>query len=317
MADTFWMGKTLRERYSFDEVVMLHDVEPPGPLTAAPAAGADGFSSAPPPQQNARLVRNQNPETVSSRVNIYEGLNWLVQGARTGDVLVFHYSGFGIEVDDSDGWENEGYSEAILPADYENGVNDQDYCVVLMEDVRNILTSAPPGVHVICVMDCDHSNTLCDPLGVAVGLGGQAASGAPQGQIAGLKMSSMLCGILPTQPITTKMEHSEHNRQIWATPQARNLNVKARWQPMVGICSPKIGPYPHKASMPRSFPTCFCYSASHLHQTSLEMKFADLGRIHGVLTYSFIRGLEKNGFGNGITHADLAGFIAQEMAEVR
>ena len=67
-----------------------------------------------------RNARNTDPESTPSKDNLIFQLRWLVKDSFPGDVLFFFYSGFGLLVDDSCGYDGEGLEEAILPSDAES-----------------------------------------------------------------------------------------------------------------------------------------------------------------------------------------------------
>ena len=85
---------------------------------------------------------------------IRAGLRALVAGARPGDVLVFHYSGHGSQVPDTDGDEKtDGLDEIICPfdLDWRDPITDDD----LYEAIRGL----PTGALLTVVLDCCHSGT--------------------------------------------------------------------------------------------------------------------------------------------------------------
>lgn len=91
------------------------------------------------------------------RKNILEAMKWLVNGARAGDSLFFHFSGHGSQVRDTSGDEADGYDETILPMDYQTAghiVDDEIYDIM----VRRLAK----GARLTSVMDCCHSGTGMD-----------------------------------------------------------------------------------------------------------------------------------------------------------
>ena len=64
-------------------------------------------------------------------------LQQLVRQTRPGDVLFFSFSGYGLQVDDMDGYQDEGYEEAILPTDFVDG-RDGDYSVICTNDLHDV-----------------------------------------------------------------------------------------------------------------------------------------------------------------------------------
>jgi hypothetical protein len=89
--------------------------------------------------------------------NIIEGMKWLVQGAKSGDSLFFHYSGHGGTARDSDGDEVDGFDETILPLDYEKSGQ-------IVDDViyDNLVQPLPQGCRLTAVFDSCHSGTVLD-----------------------------------------------------------------------------------------------------------------------------------------------------------
>jgi hypothetical protein len=78
----------------------------------------------------------------------------LVVTAKSGDHLVFQYSGHGTEVPDIDGDEGGGPDQALVPVDFDNGA------FLIDDDVRTILLELPAGVEMTCFIDCCHSATI-------------------------------------------------------------------------------------------------------------------------------------------------------------
>jgi len=83
---------------------------------------------------------------------IKAGLEWLITGAKPGDVLVFHYSGHGSQLPSAT--EKDGYQEIICPIDL-NWVDK----VITDETLRKIFNRVPNGVNTTVILDCCHSGT--------------------------------------------------------------------------------------------------------------------------------------------------------------
>lgn len=84
---------------------------------------------------------------------IRRGLERLVGGARAGDVIVFHYSGHGSQVEDKSGDEEDGLDEIICPfdLDWDNPFTDDDLdAIVSRLDADAVFT---------VILDCCHSGT--------------------------------------------------------------------------------------------------------------------------------------------------------------
>lgn len=91
---------------------------------------------------------------------ILERLEWLVEGAASGDVLFFHYSGHGSQVIDSDydsDFEPDGVDEIICPVDI-----DWRTKIITDDKLKQIFDRVPPGVNLTVIMDCCHSGSMLD-----------------------------------------------------------------------------------------------------------------------------------------------------------
>lgn len=64
--------------------------------------------------------RGRRGEETSFRRRCVDGLRWLVDGARSGDVLFFTFSGHGSQVANHSGTEADGMDEVILPTDFKS-----------------------------------------------------------------------------------------------------------------------------------------------------------------------------------------------------
>ncbi|MCG3142946.1 MAG: hypothetical protein HONDAALG_00249 [Gammaproteobacteria bacterium] len=77
----------------------------------------------------------------------------LVRSARSGDVLLLHYSGHGANVPDADGDEADGRDEILCPTDL-------DWKAPLTDDwLRRTFDRLRKGVSLTVIMDCCHSGT--------------------------------------------------------------------------------------------------------------------------------------------------------------
>jgi metacaspase-1 len=88
----------------------------------------------------------------ATKARIVEGLKALFAGARTGDVLVFTNSSHGSYVADTSGDEPK-YDEIVCPYDVaDNAIAD--------DELRELFTALPQGVHAVAIMDNCHSGTI-------------------------------------------------------------------------------------------------------------------------------------------------------------
>ncbi|KAJ3351464.1 Ca(2+)-dependent cysteine protease [Allomyces javanicus] len=92
-----------------------------------------------------------------TRQNILAAIDWLVQGAKAGDSLVFFYSGHGGRVQDFSQDELDGFDEAIVPWDaWQNGF-------LVDDDLhRALIAPLPKGVRLTVIIDACHSGTALD-----------------------------------------------------------------------------------------------------------------------------------------------------------
>jgi len=91
---------------------------------------------------------------------IVNRIQWLLQGAKAGDVLVFHYSGHGSQVRDRHGDElDDGLDEIICPydLDWDDPFTD--------DDLYALVKGLPAGVNLTVILDCCHSGTGLRDLG--------------------------------------------------------------------------------------------------------------------------------------------------------
>jgi hypothetical protein len=120
-----------------------------------------------------------------TRANILAAGRWLVEGASTGDILLFHYSGHGGLLKALvAGSEPTGYDETLVPMDYTTAgeIRDDDLRALLVEPVLGT------GAYLRVVFDSCHSGTgldlkynLADTTPVRVIGGGRAAEAEAPG----------------------------------------------------------------------------------------------------------------------------------------
>eukprot|EP00898_Chlorokybus_atmophyticus_P006574 jgi/Chlat1/6918/Chrsp52S06592 len=151
--DVFQMKQLLVTRYGFDErdITVMIDTDP--------------------------------SYTSPTGKNVKDGLAQLVNGAKDGDVIFFHFSGHGTQVPaDGDDYEIDGKDEAIVPTDMN---------VIVDDDLRTIFMPLSPGVHLTIVTDCCHSGGMLDHAEIVISgdKGGAKAS-------SGTDMMSVLLGSL-------------------------------------------------------------------------------------------------------------------------
>jgi hypothetical protein len=96
---------------------------------------------------------NQQP----TKKNMESGFNWLIKDCKAGDTLLFHYSGHGATVKDTNGDETDNLDSVLVPVDYlKNGVITDDWLY------SNVVSKLPSGVTLWVFTDCCHSGTMLD-----------------------------------------------------------------------------------------------------------------------------------------------------------
>jgi len=89
--------------------------------------------------------------------NIINAMDWLVQDAKPGDSLFFHYSGHGGTARDKENDEIDGFDETILPCDYETSGQ------ILDDDINlHLVQPLPKGCRLTALFDSCHSGTIMD-----------------------------------------------------------------------------------------------------------------------------------------------------------
>lgn len=282
--DAFLIAECLQKNCGFepDNVVVLHDIYPGQ-------------------KKSMKVEPSQKP----SRVNILQRLQWLVRSAKPGDVLFFSFAGYGLQVDDMDGYQDEGFDEAILPTDFVDG-RDGEYTVIVADDIHDILMGIPNNCSVTVVMDCDHATSVVDVAGTLDG-----------GLVSGLKFHNV-CGL---KAHTTKVQLASHNRDVWQEEQARNVKARPRFQPMMEIDNPRRGRLPTRPAMSRSTPVAFCYSAAGHGETAMEMQMSrvidgkDVPKQHGILSWCFVQAMDE--LKGECNHTELSNVIMKYMNQIR
>ena len=89
--------------------------------------------------------------------NIKSKIEWLVTNNSSGDTLLFHYSGHGSNIKDSNKDETDKIDETIVPLDYKiKGDITDDWLFT------NMVAKILKNVNLYCFFDSCHSGTLID-----------------------------------------------------------------------------------------------------------------------------------------------------------
>ena len=92
-----------------------------------------------------------------TKSNIQTQILEFTKNVVSGDVLVFHYSGHGSYVQDTNGDETDKRDEVLVPLDYtRTGFITDDWLY------ENLVMKVPAGVNLIAFLDCCHSGTGFD-----------------------------------------------------------------------------------------------------------------------------------------------------------
>ena len=106
--------------------------------------------------QEYRLITDETAEK-PTRANIMAAIDWLTAGLRPGENVMFHYSGHGGRVRDTNGDEVTGLDSCIYP------VNGGRMETIIDDDLRGALASRiPVGCKCLVVLDACHSGTAVD-----------------------------------------------------------------------------------------------------------------------------------------------------------
>jgi len=98
-----------------------------------------------------------DPSCIPTRANILAAFRWLRNGAKAGDSLILHYSGHGGSVKDTDGDEEDGMDETLIPVDYQQAGH------IVDDEIHAVLCRGlPKGVRLTAIMDCCHSESMLD-----------------------------------------------------------------------------------------------------------------------------------------------------------
>jgi len=97
-----------------------------------------------------------------TRQNIIAGLTTLVAGMIPGDEAVFHYSGHGSLVRDTNGDEATGLDSCLCPVDYAAPAS-AGGGMITDDEIRTLLVNkVPRGARLYVILDCCHNGTGCD-----------------------------------------------------------------------------------------------------------------------------------------------------------
>jgi hypothetical protein len=108
---------------------------------------------------NIQLLSDEEEEETKkpTKLNMENGIQWLVTDNLPGDILVLHYSGHGGNIIDRTKDESDVMDETILPVDFETtGQITDDWLY------ENLVCKVPKDVTLWCFLDSCHSGTAID-----------------------------------------------------------------------------------------------------------------------------------------------------------
>jgi len=103
------------------------------------------------------LTDDQRGKHLPTKQNILNGFKWLTTGATSASHLFFHYSGHGSYQKDTNGDEEDGRDESLVPLDFASAG-------CLLDDVirQKLVDPLPKGCELRCLFDCCHSASGAD-----------------------------------------------------------------------------------------------------------------------------------------------------------
>ncbi|KAI8554844.1 hypothetical protein RHMOL_Rhmol05G0128700 [Rhododendron molle] len=98
-----------------------------------------------------------DPNLTPTKKNIQKALSWLVEDCKSGDSLVFYFSGHGLRQPDFSQDEIDGYDETICPSDFMTAgmIFDNDINTTIVKPLKK-------GVKLHAIVDACHSGTILD-----------------------------------------------------------------------------------------------------------------------------------------------------------
>eukprot|EP00923_Selenidium_pygospionis_P020182 GHVN01034990.1.p1 GENE.GHVN01034990.1~~GHVN01034990.1.p1 ORF type:complete len:564 (-),score=64.30 GHVN01034990.1:4867-6558(-) len=197
-----------------------------------------------------------NEERLPTRQNIMIAVNWMVKTARQGDVIVLYYAGHGCQVDNMNGWEGEGYDEAIVPID---GNADGENNVITMAQLKKLLLSVAETVQLTIILDCNGGQTILDPTG----------TGTRWQYIKGVKQKGLWPFI--TDP-TDKMNRAKYDSSVWKDKQMYGRLVRPRFIPGIEVSNTDalIDPTFQKPTATRLRSKSYLLAGAPFNQCALE-----------------------------------------------
>lgn len=109
------------------------------------------------PKSNMKILLDED----AKKINIIDGIKWLIDNAKPGEELVFHYSGHGSQIPDFDNDEVDKLDEILVPHD----MNWRDKLQISDDVIYNIFKNLPKDVFLTMICDSCHSGTMTRAVG--------------------------------------------------------------------------------------------------------------------------------------------------------
>jgi hypothetical protein len=104
-------------------------------------------------KENVKLLTDKN----AHKKEIVAHIKWLMEGAESGDQLLFHYSGHGAQVPSHHSRiEKDGLDEIICPYDFDGSPG----TTLSDKEFAQLFESIPKGVHFVWISDSCHAADL-------------------------------------------------------------------------------------------------------------------------------------------------------------
>jgi len=109
------------------------------------------------PESEVRVLteEEEGADRQPNKAAIMEGLEWLMDGVKSGDWLFFHFSGHGSKMTDKTGTAPDGMNECLCPLDCTGSW--PEHVILDTEFHSQVYDRLPEGVKLVCVFDCSHS----------------------------------------------------------------------------------------------------------------------------------------------------------------
>ena len=121
--------------------------------------------------ENITVLKDQQA-TLAGMTNAFD--KYLIQKAKKGDIVVFHFSGHGEQIEDDNGDEGDGLDEALVSYDalqeYKAGAPIKHFRDdLLAQKIKELRTVLGPTGNLLVIIDACHSGTMTRGLGVKRG----------------------------------------------------------------------------------------------------------------------------------------------------